>query len=740
MSSWQPPVLTKSHRLGDPYVAAGDRAYLIGTQDGDFPDMGEHVPGEMGGLWAHPIKLLDGFWLQVDGCWLPRASRFTQGPFFNEHTFHLDGLTVTRRQWVPDGLPGLVVSYRFEAAAPRELTVALVAHTDLRPVWLGERTGMIDAPDEGAFDEELQAAVVRDRANPWWVVVGSDSPVAGEVGPHCRGPHPTGGRGTGIRLERRIPVRSGEPAEVRYYVAGSDRSREEAVEVLATLRQRADALYAAKLRRYEEIDRGGRVLVPDPDLMEAFRWVKFNYDQLVREVPGQGRGLGAGLPEYPWWFGTDSSYALLGLLPLGQEQHRLAMETLELLARVSQATNGNGRIIHEVVTNGAVFHPGNAQETPHFVKAVYHVFRWAGDREFLRRIFPICKQGVLAWLLQERASGDCLARGYGIIEIDGLDLKLLDTAVYTYEALAALAELAPEVGEDPAFARRCRELAAAVKEAINTRFWLPEEGLYADLLATPAEMLPRLAQWEAEAIRTGRHHAVLHLRELQERARRLPPDHETGWLLKNWIINTPLEAGVAPREYALLALGRMGGPEFCGHHGLFLSGLYRDHIMTINTGVQAVAEAMYGRAQAAREWMLRIARTLHLRTPGSPSEMSPDYGCFVQAWTGYGLFWPLVVMLGIRPHAATRELCLSWPNLPADWEPFAWEEVAIGDSRFSFYFRDGRYEVALISGAPWQVTVQAPAGQAIRMVGRATSAGAEVRFTLDREPVALEVT
>src|SRR5919202_5408673 len=50
---------------GEPYVTAGDRTYLIGTQDGNFPDMGQHVPGEMGGLWLHPIKLIDGFWAQV---------------------------------------------------------------------------------------------------------------------------------------------------------------------------------------------------------------------------------------------------------------------------------------------------------------------------------------------------------------------------------------------------------------------------------------------------------------------------------------------------------------------------------------------------------------------------------------------------------------------------------------------------------------------------------------------------
>jgi hypothetical protein len=49
----------------EPYVTAGDRAYLIGTQDGNFPDLGGHVPGEMGGLWVHPVKLIDGFWATV---------------------------------------------------------------------------------------------------------------------------------------------------------------------------------------------------------------------------------------------------------------------------------------------------------------------------------------------------------------------------------------------------------------------------------------------------------------------------------------------------------------------------------------------------------------------------------------------------------------------------------------------------------------------------------------------------
>src|SRR3954468_22614506 len=58
-------VSNRGQHKSEPYVTAGDRTYLIGTQDGNFPDMGDHVPGEMGGLWVHPIKLIDGFWATV---------------------------------------------------------------------------------------------------------------------------------------------------------------------------------------------------------------------------------------------------------------------------------------------------------------------------------------------------------------------------------------------------------------------------------------------------------------------------------------------------------------------------------------------------------------------------------------------------------------------------------------------------------------------------------------------------
>ena len=52
------------------YVTAGDRAYIVGTQDGNFPGMGFHISGHMNGVWAHPLKLLDSYAFFLTCCGL----------------------------------------------------------------------------------------------------------------------------------------------------------------------------------------------------------------------------------------------------------------------------------------------------------------------------------------------------------------------------------------------------------------------------------------------------------------------------------------------------------------------------------------------------------------------------------------------------------------------------------------------------------------------------------------------
>src|SRR5688572_12453166 len=110
---------------GKPYVTAGTRAYVIGTQDGNFPDLGEHLPGEMGGVWLHPIKLIDGFRATVAepvtgrDVVLSAATEFITYPYGNRFSYGpvLDSLEVERFQFSPDGRDGFVVQYELRNAA-----------------------------------------------------------------------------------------------------------------------------------------------------------------------------------------------------------------------------------------------------------------------------------------------------------------------------------------------------------------------------------------------------------------------------------------------------------------------------------------------------------------------------------------------------------------------------------------------------------------------------------------------
>ena len=61
-----PNIKGKETYLNSPYVTAGDRVYMVGHQDGTFPTLGWHIKGEMGGIWNHPIKLMDGFDVEME--------------------------------------------------------------------------------------------------------------------------------------------------------------------------------------------------------------------------------------------------------------------------------------------------------------------------------------------------------------------------------------------------------------------------------------------------------------------------------------------------------------------------------------------------------------------------------------------------------------------------------------------------------------------------------------------------
>ena len=169
-----------------PYVTAGDRTYLIGTQDGTFPDMGGHVPGEMGGLWLPPIKLIDGFQARIAEAGIGKETLLAESaemvayPYGNLFRYGrvLDGIEVERFQFSPDQQQGLIVQYRFRNASDRarELRFQWSVKTDLRPGWYADHLGIRDGQDIVDWHGSDGVFIARDTDNSWFCVWGAVPP------------------------------------------------------------------------------------------------------------------------------------------------------------------------------------------------------------------------------------------------------------------------------------------------------------------------------------------------------------------------------------------------------------------------------------------------------------------------------------------------------------------------------------------------------------------------------------
>jgi hypothetical protein len=77
-------------------------------------------------------------------------------------------------------------------------------------------------------------------------------------------------------------------------------------------------------------------------------------------------------------------------------------------------------------------------------------------------------------------------------------------------------------------------------------------------------------------------------------------------------------------------------------------------------------------------------QTFNRVTPGSITEMMPDYGCFTIAWTSYGIVLPLIQhIFGIEPDAVNKTVVFD-PHVPTGWEDMSIEDLPVGANSVSF--------------------------------------------------------
>lgn len=727
-----PSIDGKSAYLPSPNFTSGNRVYMVGHQDGSFPNIGWHIKGEMGGIWDHPIKLMDGFDINLK--WgnetktLDNATKFTNFPVANKHLFDLEekGLTVERWQFIPDDTEGIFIQVVLSNTSSNDQRFGLefTGHVDLRPTWLAERQNITDGKDSADYDQDLKAWVAKDENNPWFTVFGSaDAPIGNAVFEFTNP-----GNGTSNALNYQIDLKAGETKTIDFVVAGSYTSKDAAIATYQDIQENAYKLLQDKIDRYAKIADQTKLTIPDKQLQETFEWLKYNSDWLVRTVPEIGTGIAAGIPDYPWWFGVDSEYSLKGYMAIGQTE--TVDKTIHLLDSISEATNGNGKIVHEVSTNGVVFNPGNINETPQFTSLIWEVYLWNGDPKFLEKYYPTIKKG-LAWLMEENDKDKNLfPDGFGMMEIHGLDSEMIDVAAYTQRAFRDASYIARELNNLDA-AKEYRSMAERMKRKINEDFWSEEFQSYADFIGTDKQAIHLIEDAIVRADTLNKPWAVEELKNTMRAIKKSPSKKPRPFVLHhNWVVNTPMEMGIADSQKAQKALKT--AEKFVNPFGVFVTGIDRDDsagsddgsfkgskifsytgaVMTLPTGVQVVAENNYGNPDKALNYLKRMSRTFSYALPGSMYEVSPDYGMIAQAWNIYSFAVPIVQQnFGIQPQAQNKKIRIQ-PLMPEEWNQASLENVKVANNSISVnYQKQGDFITLEVDQTlEWDIEVVFPFG------------------------------
>jgi hypothetical protein len=171
-------------------------------------------------------------------------------------------------------------------------------------------------------------------------------------------------------------------------------------------------------------------------------------------------------------------------------------------------------------------------------------------------------------------------------------------------------------------------------------------------------------------------------------------------IYRNWVVNTPLETRVADFDKGQAALET--AKKYENPFGVYVTGIdrteeadsvvlnsrkktfsYTGAVMTIPTGVQAVAAANYGTPEDALRYIEMLHRSFSYALPGSMYEVSPDFGMVVQAWNGYGVDVPIINhFFGINPKAYEKSVFIS-PDMPLAWKDASIDNVRVGNNSIS---------------------------------------------------------
>ncbi|MEO8273588.1 MAG: amylo-alpha-1,6-glucosidase [Chloroflexota bacterium] len=401
---------------------------------------------------------------------------------------------------------------------------------------------------------------------------------------------------------------------------------------------------------------------------------------LQNDGPMQGEHyVAAGIPWFTTLFGRDSIITSLQVLPFMPD---IARETLRILADW-QATEDDpdrdmepGKILHELrvgelARTGELPHRpyyGSVDSTPLWLILLDETYRWTGDLELVRSLWPnalaalewIDKYGdrdgdgfveyerrTPAGLLNQgwKDSGDAIRHRDGVLAV--APIALVEIQGYVYDAKRRMASLAERLGDTELAARLGRE-AHELYRRFDAAFWMPDVGFYAIALDRDKRQVGTIGSNPGHCLWSGivppqRVDAVVD--------RLLDETMDCGWGIRTYASGQPgynpvgyHTGSVWPHDNALIAAGM----KRAGRHD----------------AADRVASRIFEAARHSPDFRLP---ELFCGFDRAVADMPVPYpvACSPQAWAAATSLSLLQTMLGMRADAAHDILELDRPHLPA---------------------------------------------------------------------------
>ncbi len=310
----------------------------------------------------------------------------------------------------------------------------------------------------------------------------------------------------------------------------------------------------------------------------------------------------------------------------------------------------------------------HADSTPWYLVAMGDYLRASGDTAFVRESWPSIA-AAWRWCRGRDSDGD------GLLDITGAGLGALEFGQYTgihtdcytaalyLQAARAMAGLAAAAG-DAVVQVEAEAALARGQAALERRFWLEEESIYAYGIAAGGEQVRDLTPWPAAALAFG---LAVPDRSVRMLRRLNGAEMATDWGFRTLSARSPLYQPLSYNYGAVMPFVSLLVNTAQFRHGFALPGwaaLRGVAAHAFDHGLGVVPEVFSGAAN------MKVGEAYHNQGFSTAAYVAPL----------------LRGLLGLAPDAPAGRLTFA-PALPADWDFVRVNRVPLGERRVDLSVR-----------------------------------------------------